>query len=166
MEKDYKKQIKNFLEKIVINIGIGKMANSTANFEEKVLPQIMKEVSIITGQYPQKTKAKQSIAGFKLRQGQIVGLKVTLRGNKMVDFFERLIKIVLPRVKDFRGIDKTKIDKGGSLNIGFRDQYMFPEINPEESMITFPLGVNIVPKNKDFKVAEETYLKLGFPFKK
>jgi large subunit ribosomal protein L5 len=163
---NYKKQIKDFLEKIVINVGIGKMAVSSANFEEKILPQIMKELAIITGQFPQKTKARQSIAGFKLRQGQIVGLKVTLRGNKMVDFFERLVKIVLPRVKDFRGVDKEKIDEGGSLNLGFREQYVFPEINQEESIVTFPLGINIIPKHKNKKVAEQKYLELGFPFKK
>lgn len=165
-EKDYKKLIKNNIEKIVVNAGIGKISLSQPNFESKILPQIKGDLSLITGSFPQERKARKSIAGFKLREGQIVGLKITLRGDKMVDFFEKLVKIVLPRVRDFSGIPKKKIDDRGTLNFGFRDQYVFPEINSEESIFTFPLGINIVPKEKKRKVAEDIYIKLGFPFAK
>ncbi|MCS6788957.1 MAG: 50S ribosomal protein L5 [Patescibacteria group bacterium] len=164
-EKDFQNKIKQTIEKIVVNVGIGKMANSNPNFESKILPQIIKDLSLITGQYPKITKAKKSIAGFKVREGQLVGLQVTLRNKKMIDFFSRLVKIVLPRVRDFSGIPLSKIDQNGSINIGLKDQYVFPEINPEESIIQFPLGINIVSKIKNRKVAEETYLNLGFPFK-
>jgi len=167
MEKDnYKKLIKESIEKIVVNAGVGKMATTQPTFEEKILPQIKKDLSLITGSYPQERKARKSIAGFKVRQGQIVGLRVTLRGNKMVDFFERLVKIVLPRVRDFWGVPLKKLDDNGNINLGFRDQYVFPEINPEESLFSFPLGVNIVSKAKNRKVAEEMFIKLGFPFSK
>jgi large subunit ribosomal protein L5 len=165
-DKEFNNKIKESIEKIVINVGVGKMQTTQPNFEEKILPQIIKDVSLITSQCPQITRAKKSIAGFKLRQGQIVGLKVTLRGQKMIDFFNRLVKIVLPRVRDFNGIPQEKIDEQGSINLGLKDQYVFPEINPEESIISFPLGINIVSKIKDRKVALETYLSLGFPFKK
>ncbi|MGC8776101.1 MAG: large ribosomal subunit protein uL5 [Minisyncoccia bacterium] len=165
-EIDLKNKIKSGIEKIIVNVGVGKMNTTQSNFEEKILPQIIKDLSLITGQYPQITRAKKSIAGFKLRQGQIVGLKITLRNNKMVDFFNRLVKIVLPRVRDFSGVPKSKIDNHGSLNLGLKEQYAFPEINPEESIIVFPLGINIVSKFKDKKVAEEFYNSLGFPFKK
>lgn len=163
-EKEFKNQIKGVIEKIVVNVGVGKMAVNQANFESKILPQIIKDISLITGQYPKITKAKKSIAGFKIREGQLVGLQVTLRNQKMVDFFSRLIKIVLPRVRDFSGIPLSKIDERGSINIGLKDQYVFPEINPEESIVQFSLGINIVSKIKNRKVAQEIYLKLGFPF--
>src|SRR5262249_35380045 len=102
----------------------------------------------------------------KIREGQIVGLRATLRDRKMVDFFERLITIVMPRVHDFRGIALSSIDNGGTLNIGFREQVVFPEINPEESTFTFPLGVNIVPRIKDRERALAAYRKLGVPLQK
>lgn len=165
-DKEFQNKIRKNIEKIVVNIGIGKMANIQPNFESKILPQIIKDISLITGQYPKITKAKKSIAGFKVREGQLVGLQVTLRNKKMIDFFSRLIKIVLPRVRDFSGIPLSKIDEKGSINIGLKDQYVFPEINPEESIVQFPLGINIVSKIKNKEVAKEIYFQLGFPFKK
>jgi len=92
------------LEKIVVNVGIGKLSQQP-NFEDKILPEVIKEVSLITGQKPFICKAKKSIAGFKVRAGQIVGLKVTLRRQKMKDFLSRLVNIALPRVRDFKGIN-------------------------------------------------------------
>lgn len=153
-----------FLEKVVINAGVGR-ASQQPGFEDKALVQIIKDLSMLCGQKPQIRRAKKSIAGFKSREGQIVGLRVTLRRQKMVDFFERLITIVLPRVRDFGGLDPNIVDKGGVLNAGFREQYVFPEIDPEESPFTFPLGVNIVPKEKDQKIALETFKKLGVPMR-
>lgn len=156
---------KNSLSKIVVNVGVGKL-NQSQNFEDKMLPEIVKEISAITGQKPKLNPAKKSIAGFKLREGQIVGVQATLRGQKMVDFFERLVRIVLPRVHDFKGLSKGTIDQGGALHIGFREQVVFPEINAEEVPFSFPLGVSIVPKYGKRDEIIEGYKKLGVPFAK
>jgi large subunit ribosomal protein L5 len=156
--------IRAFLEKVVIDAGVGRLGQQP-DFEEKGLPQVMKDIASITGQKPQVRRAKKSIAGFKLREGQIVGLRVTLRRGKMVDFFERLITIVLPRVRDFNGLENKAVDHGGTLNVGIREQLVFPEVAPEESPITFSLGVNIVPKKKDRAKAIESLEKLGVPLK-
>ena len=148
-----------------MNAGVGR-ASQQPNFEEKALVQVKHDLALISGQAPQVRRAKKSIAGFKIRQGQIVGVSVTLRGRKMIDFFARLITIVLPRVRDFSGIAPSAIDKGGALNIGFREQFVFPEINPEESPFIFSLGVNIVPRKKSRATAIDAYRRLGVPLKK
>jgi large subunit ribosomal protein L5 len=166
MTKETKQNpIRNTLEKIVINAGIGRVS-SQQQFEEKVLPQIVRDFSSIAGQKPQLRRARKSIAGFKTREGQIIGLKVTLRKGKMVDFWTRLVTIVLPRVKDFNGIDPKDVDQGGTLNTGFKEQFVFPEINPEESLHVFSLGVNAVPRRKDRTAALQNLKELGLPFKK
>jgi large subunit ribosomal protein L5 len=157
-------EIRRFLEKVVINAGVGRAAQQPS-FEDKVLPQITKDISTVAGQKPQVRRAKKSIAGFKIREGQIVGLRVTLRGRKMVDFLERLITIVLPRVRDFTGIARKNVDRGGALSIGFREQYVFPEIVAEESPHTFALEVTLVPQRKKRDAALEEYKKLGVPLK-
>ena len=110
MEKVTPKQL---LEKVVVNIGTGKLSQQAA-FTDRILPQIIKDLSAVTGQKPVLRPAKISIAGFKLRQGTIVGLQITLRGQKMVDFFERLITIVLPRVHDFKGLKMSSVDAHGT----------------------------------------------------
>ncbi|HUX36123.1 MAG TPA: 50S ribosomal protein L5 [Candidatus Paceibacterota bacterium] len=158
-------EISRFLEKIVINAGVGRLSQQP-NFEQKILPQILGDISAIVGQKPELRKAKKSIAGFKVRENQVIGVKVTLRRHKMVDFFERMITIVLPRLRDFRGLDQAFIDDVGTFNVGFTEQMVFPEINPEESPVTFSLGVNIVPRKRSRKAAVEEYTKLGIPFKK
>jgi len=160
-----KKAIRAAIEKIVVNAGIGR-ASGQPNFEKKVLPQILRDVAAICGQASQVRRSRKSIAGFKMREGQVVGLRATLRKAKMVDFFERLVKMVLPRVKDFQGIDLNAIDAKGSLNIGFKEQFVFPEINPEESLFTFSLGANIVPRVRQREKAVELYRALGVPLKK
>ncbi|MEK9180082.1 MAG: 50S ribosomal protein L5 [Patescibacteria group bacterium] len=161
---DHGKGIASFFEKIVIDVGIGRLS-SQPNFEEKILPQVMRDVALISGQKPASRPAKKSIAGFKTRQGQVVGLKVTLRGKRMVDFFERMIKMVLPRVKDFGGIKLSAVDDGGSLNIGLREQLVFSEVSPELSPTTFSLGVTVVPKVKNKEKAMEKYRSFGVPLK-
>jgi large subunit ribosomal protein L5 len=163
-------QIKNMqnealIKKIVVNVGIGRLSQQ-ANFEEKILPELAKEMALITGQKPAVTEAKKSISGFKVRQGQIVGLKVTLRRRRMNDFLERLIKIVLPRLRDFRGIDLKNIDSQGNLTIGLREQTVFPEINPEISKVDFGLEISIVSNARDREEAIEFYRQLGLPLKK
>lgn len=157
--------IRETFDKIVVNAGVGR-ASSAQQFEEKVLPQIVRDLSAIVGQKPQIRRSRKSIAGFKVREGQIVGLKVTLRRAKMVDFWTRLVTIVLPRVKDFTGIDPADVDHGGALNIGFKEQFVFPEINPEESLHVFSLGVNVVPKIANREKGLHAYRELGLPFKK
>lgn len=160
-----RKAIKAYLEKVVVDAGVGRLAQQPS-FEEKVLPQVMHDIAAITGQQPQVRRAKESIAGFKLREGGIVGLRVTLRREKMVDFFERLITIVLPRVRDFGGLEHSAIDQGGTLNVGIRDHYVFPEISPEKSPVSFALGMSVVPKKRNHDVSVEKFREFGVPMKK
>ncbi len=164
-ETTARKEIRGFLEKIVIDAGVGRLGQ-TPNFEEKALPQVKRDLAAFTGQAPQIRKATKSIAGFKVREGQIVGLRVTLRRDKMVDFFERLITIVLPRVRDFNGLDTKNIDAHGVLNLGVRDQLVFPEISPEASPVSFGIGVNVVPRKRDREAAVAMFRKMGVPLKK
>jgi large subunit ribosomal protein L5 len=160
-----RRELRTFLEKIVVDAGVGRLSQ-TPNFEEKTLAQVMKDLAAVTGQKPQVRRIQKSIAGFKVREGAIVGLKITLRRDKMVDFFERFITIVLPRVRDFGGIAPTAIDAGGTLNIGVRDHIVFPEIEPEHSPVTFSIGVSVVPRIKNRAKSVEEFKKLGVPLKK
>lgn len=161
---DHTRELRNFLEKIVVNAGIGRLGQ-IPNFEEKGLPQVSRDIALLAGQKPQVRKAKQSIAGFKVREGQVVGLMITLRRAKMVDFFERLIRIVLPRVRDFNGLDLSAIDAHGILNIGIKEHVVFPEVVPEESPLTFSLGINVVPKVRNRQAAIAMYRQFGVPLK-
>lgn len=160
-----RKAVRAFLEKVVLDAGVGRLAQQPS-FEEKILPQVMRDIAAITGQQPQVRRAKESIAGFKLREGGIVGLRVTLRREKAVDFFERLITIVLPRVRDFVGLEHSAIDQGGTLNVGIRDHYVFPEVSPEKSPVSFALGVSVVPKTRNRARSVEKFAEFGVPMKK
>lgn len=157
--------LNNRLEKIVVNSGIGRLSTQP-NFEDKILPELIKNISLITGQKPAIRLAKKSISGFKLRKGDVVGLKTTLRRKRMFDFLTKFIKIILPRVRDFRGIDLKSVDKSGNLTIGIKDYLVFPETTPEQSRINFGIELTITPliKKRDFAI--ELYKKLGVPFKK
>ncbi|OGY68340.1 MAG: 50S ribosomal protein L5 [Candidatus Harrisonbacteria bacterium RIFCSPLOWO2_02_FULL_45_10c] len=159
-KNDYKK-----LEKVVVNVGVGRLS-SQPNFEDKILPEIMKELSLITGQKAATRPATQSIAGFKTRAGTIVGLKTTLRGNRLQEFLGKFIHVVLPRVRDFRGIKASAIDAGGNLTIGLKEHLVFPEIIPELSKVNFGMEVTLVPKISDPAKAFELYKSLGIPFGK
>lgn len=152
------------LEKIVVATGLGKL-RQRPQFEESFLPEIKKEMALITGQEPAITKAKQSVAGFKVREGDIVGLKVTLRGQKMKDFSTRLIGFVLPRIRDFRGLDPKSIDAQGNLTIPIREHTVFPEINPDEIKVDFGLEVTLVSNVKKSEEALKFYKELGVPLK-
>lgn len=156
---------KHHLEKIVVNVGLGKMRQQSG-FDEKILPEIMNEVALITGQKTSIRQAKKSIAGFKIRAGESVGLVVTLRGKKMEDFLKRLTNFVLPRVKDFRGLSLTNVDKSGNLNFGFREQFVFPEIVPEKSKVNFGLQVTTVTNFKNREAAIDFYRSIGVPLMK
>lgn len=152
------------LEKIVVATGVGKL-RQRPQFEENLLPEIIKELGLITGQKPMIAKAKKSVAGFKVREGDIVGLKVTLRGQKMRDFLTRFIGFILPRIRDFRGIDPKTIDAQGNLTIPVREHTVFPEINPDEVKIDFGLEITLVSTVKSPEEGLNFYKELGIPLK-
>lgn len=153
------------LKKIVVATGVGKLSQAP-HFEENLLPEISKELAQIAGQKPQTRPAKKSIAGFKIRQGNLVGLRITLRGQRMEDFLYRMVNVALPRVRDFRGIDPRQIDSQGNLTIGFKDHTVFPEISPEDTKFNVGFQVTLVSGLNDKKEAVEFFEKLGIPFKK
>ncbi len=153
------------INKVVVNIGIGRMSQQ-ANFQDRILPEIIKDLTIVTGQKPKPTTAKKSISGFKLRQGQIIGLKVTLRRSRMYDFMDKIIKTVFPRVRDFKGIDLKNIDKNGNLSIGLKEHVVFPEISPETSKVDFGLEITVVAKARNKDEAIKLYRLIGIPLKK
>src|SRR5438874_10926754 len=128
------------LEKIVISMGVGRFAVEGGEGKAK-MQQAEKELSVIAGQKPVRTKAKKSVANFKVREGMETGLKVTLRGQRMYEFVDRLISLAFPRVKDFRGIDPKGFDNGGNYNFGFNEQTVFPEV--DATTVTFQQGMNI-----------------------
>lgn len=159
MNENYKK-----LEKIVINVGTGRLS-SQPNFD-KILPELTKELSMITGQKPAVRPAKKSIAGFKLRTGTVVGLKTTLRQKRMNEFLKKLINVALPRLRDFRGLKKEAVDKNGSLTIGLKEHLVFPEVSPDIAKVNFGMEVTLVPKVRDREKSMELYKELKIPFAK
>ncbi len=150
------------LEKIVISMGLGKAA--TAGEKEK-LNIAEKELAVISGQKPVRTKAKKSVANFKVREGMETGLKVTLRGARMYEFLDRMITLAIPRVKDFRGLPATGFDKAGNYNFGFTEQTVFPEV--DAAAVTFQQGMNItmVTTAKNPAEGQELLKGFGFPFR-
>ncbi|PIU98632.1 50S ribosomal protein L5 [Candidatus Wolfebacteria bacterium CG03_land_8_20_14_0_80_40_12] len=160
-----KNQQLNKINKIVVNAGVGRLSQQP-HFEEKILPELIKNLSLITGQKPMTCRAKKSIAGFKIREGQIVGLKITLRRQRMFYFLEKLIKIIFPRMKDFRGISLKNIDLAGNLSIGLKEQSVFPEINLETLKVDFGLEISIVSNIKNREEAIKLYRLLGIPLKR
>lgn len=153
--------------KVVVNVGFGKLVGGKSKQErDKISEEIMHDLSIITGQKPILTKAKKSISAFKIRMGMPIGAKVTLRRKKMNDFLERLINIVLPRTRDFRGINLSCIDDSGNLNIGIKEQISFPEIAPENVKRIFGLEITVVTNAENRSEAIELFRLIGFPLKK
>ncbi|MDE2001544.1 MAG: 50S ribosomal protein L5 [Patescibacteria group bacterium] len=157
----------NQLEKVVINVGLGR-ASALTNFEDRILPATVEELSAIVGQHPMPRAAKKSIAGFKLRAGTTVGLKVTLRRKKLEQFLRKLTNTALPRIRDFRGINDHAIDKKGILTMGIKEHVVFPEIIPENSKVNFGMEITVVPKKAIATHADAVafYQSLGIPFKK
>ena len=152
------------LEKIVISMGVGRFATEGGDGKAK-MQQAEKELSVIAGQKPVRTKAKKSVANFKVREGMDTGLKVTLRGQRMYEFLDRLITLAIPRVKDFRGLDPNGVDKAGNFNFGFTEQTVFPEVNGAE--VTFQQGMNItmVTTAKNPDQGRELLRYFGMPFR-
>lgn len=149
------------LEKIVLNMGVG-----DATTDSKYLDAALKELEVIAGQKPVITKAKKSIAGFKLREGNKIGCKVTLRGEKMYIFLEKLVKIALPRVRDFRGISRGSFDGRGNYTLGIKEQLIFPEVDYDTIVKIRGLDVVIVTTAKTNEEALELLSGFGLPFKK
>ena len=149
------------LDKIVVNIGCG---DATTN--AKLLEAAMKDLEIITGQKPVATKAKKSIAGFKLREGQAIGCKVTLRGEKMYNFLDKLISITLPRVRDFRGISNKAFDGRGNYTLGLTEQLIFSEIEYDNVVKVRGMDIVFVTTAKTNEEAFDLLKGFGMPFKK
>ncbi|BCD61425.1 large subunit ribosomal protein L5 [Nitratiruptor sp. YY08-26] len=149
------------LEKIVISVGAGE-----ASRDSKLMQNIQDTISLLAGQHAVVTKAKRSEAGFKIREGMPVGVKVTLRGDRMWNFLQKLIYIALPRVKDFRGLPKNGFDGRGNYNFGLDEQLMFPEIDYDNIIKTHGMNITIVTTTESDKEAYKLLELLGFPFAK
>jgi large subunit ribosomal protein L5 len=149
------------IEKVVLNVGVGKFLKDSSQLKE-----IENSIREITGQSPLKTKSRKSIAGFKIREGLEVGLKVTMRGRRMWDFIERLVSVAIPRVRDFRGIKETAVDESGNLNIGIKEQLIFPEIAPERVKNIFSFQTTIVSNAGSREKGMALFRKMGFPIEK
>ena len=146
--------------KIVVSTGVGSLK------DKKRIALIEDRIAKITGQKPAPRGAKQSIASFKVRQGDVVGYQVTLRGKRMNDFLDKLLNIALPRTRDFRGVPTTSIDEMGNYSLGIKEHTIFPETSDEELKDVFGMNVTIVTSSKDKKTTKAYLEYLGFPFKK
>lgn len=154
------------IEKVVINTGIGKILGGVdPSKRENVIKNISSDIGNICGQKTVLTKAKKAISAFKTREGDIIGVKATLRRGRMYDFLGRLIDFALPRSRDFQGISSESVDKKGNLTIGIREHIVFPEIQPEKSKIIFGLEVTVVTNAENKGEAIEMFRLLGFPIR-
>jgi len=149
------------IEKIVINMGVGDAINNS-----KLIDAAVEDLTLITGQKPIVTRAKKSIAAFKLRQNAAIGCKVTLRGERMYEFFDKLVSISLPRVRDFRGLNKNSFDGRGNYTIGIKEQLIFPEINYDRVVKVRGMDIVIVTTAKTDEEGRELLTLLGMPFRK
>lgn len=149
------------INKIVLNMGVGDAVSNSKNLDEAV-----QELTLISGQKPLVTKAKKSIANFRLREGMAIGAKVTLRGERMYDFLYKLINVSLPRVRDFRGISSRSFDGRGNYTLGIKEQLIFPEIDFDKVHRTRGLDVVIVTTANTDEEAHELLSELGMPFAK
>ncbi len=154
------------LTKVVVNTGFGRqMVAATGDEQKKIQESVLGDLAIICGQKPQLTRAKKSISTFKLRQGMVIGAKVTLRGKRMFDFLQRLVGLAFPRTRDFQGINPKVIDREGNMTIAVKEHIAFPEISPEKSRINFGFEVTIATTAKSKEEAEKLFRLLGFPLK-
>lgn len=149
------------VEKIVLNIGVGDAVSNS-----KLLDEAVNELTLITGQKPVITRAKKSIAGFKLREDAPIGCKVTLRGERMYEFLDKLVNISLPRVRDFRGVSNNSFDGRGNYTLGIKEQLIFPEINFDKVNKLRGMDIVFVTTAKSDEEGRELLAQLGMPFKK
>lgn len=147
--------------KVVINVGAGEAVSAKG-----VLEKIQEQLGLIAGQRPVITKARVSISAFKIRKGLAIGVKVTLRGKKMWEFLEKLVKIVIPRLRDFKGISESNVDGHGNLNLGFYEQTIFPEIDFDKVDKIRGLEVTVVTNARNHDKGKKFFELLGIPFKK
>lgn len=145
--------------KAVINVGVGEAITN-----KKAIEKVQEQIELIAGQKTVVTRARKSIAAYKIRKGQQIGVKVTLRGNKLMFFLDKLITVVLPRLRDFRGIPETSVDQHGNLNIGFTEQTIFPEIEYDRIDKLRGLEVTVVTSTQDHKQGKKLFELLGIPF--
>jgi large subunit ribosomal protein L5 len=149
------------IEKIIINMGVGE-----AKENQKFLDNAVEEMTVIAGQKPVVTKARKSISNFKLREGMAVGCKVTLRGEHMYEFFDKLVNVALPRVRDFRGVSKTAFDGRGNYALGIKEQLIFPEINYDKIDKIRGMDIIVTTTANTDEEARELLKLLGMPFSK
>lgn len=149
------------IEKVVINAGIGKFTKDSS-----LVDDVRKSITTIAGQKPVMVKARKSIAGFKIREGQEVGVRATLRGKRKWDFIEKLVGAALPRVRDFQGLKESAVDAGGNLNVGIKEHMIFPEIQPDQVKNIASLQINIATSAKNREEGLALFRALGFPLKK
>lgn len=148
------------IRKVVLNVGLGSRIK-----DKEYIETVKKTLERITGQRPVETKARKSISNFKIREGMVIGVKVTLRAEKMWDFLEKLVKVTLPRVRDFRGISPQSFDQKGNYSLGFKEHVAFPEISQDEVESIHGLEVVITIDSKEPKASKFLLSELGFPFK-
>ena len=154
------------VEKVVLNTGFGRLVvGKTGDEPKKIVDAIVDDLTLIAGQKVMATRAKKAISAFKTRQGMLIGACVTLRGQRMYDFLERLINIALPRSRDFQGIDEKSVDQRGNLTVAFREHIAFPEISPEKTKAIFGFEITIVTTARSQKEGLELLRLMGFPIK-
>ncbi len=147
--------------KVVLNVGAGEAVTN-----KNAIEKIQEQMTLIAGQKAVVTKARKSVSAFKIRQGQAIGVKVTLRGNQMFAFLEKLVSIVIPRLRDFRGIEPSTVDQNGNLNLGFTEQTIFPEIEFDKVDKIRGLQVTVVTNARNREYGTKLFTLLGVPFKK
>jgi large subunit ribosomal protein L5 len=148
------------LQKIVVNMGVGKALQ-----DKNRLTEAVENLGQITGQRPQVTKAKQAISSFRLREGNEIGCRVTLRGRKMYEFLDRLVNLALPRIRDFRGVNPKSFDGNGNYNMGLSEQMVFPEIHPDKVNFTQGMDITLCTSTKNDDEARELLKAFGMPFR-
>lgn len=149
------------LLKVSINVGYGRHTK-----DKEYIQSILSNLTMISGQKPSLAKAKKAISAFKIRKDMEIGVKVTLRGQRMYDFVEKLVNVYFPRVRDFRGISEKSIDRNGNLTVGFKEIMAFPEVDSQDMDNTHGLEISIATTAKDKKSGLALFRKLNFPFKK
>ena len=164
LQKELKKNVNALprLDKVVVNMGIGSLVTGG----QKDYSLFEKHLTLITGQKPVLSKSRVAISNFKLREGLAVGLTVTLRGQRMFDFIEKLIHVVLPRVRDFQGLRPKSIDQGGNFNLGLKEQTLFPEIIQDDVIKTHGIQITVVTKSQSPEDSLLLLQNIGFPFHK
>ena len=146
--------------KVVVSVGVGKNRDNKQHIEA-----VQKDLAAITGQKPRARSARASVAGFNVREGNLVGYTVTLRGKRMEDFLTRFVDITLPRVRDFRGLSLKVLDGNGNASIGLTEHLAFPEIHADKTDVIFGVGITFVTTAKNNETAEQMFRALGFPFR-